>query len=74
MSVAFADYDDDGFMDVFVTNDAVPNFLFHNRRDGTFEEVGAAGRRGRARRTDGPSRAWAPTSATTTTTAGPTSC
>jgi len=40
MSVAFADYDRDGFMDVFVTNDSVPNFLFHNRGDGTFEEVG----------------------------------
>ncbi|HEY7285780.1 MAG TPA: CRTAC1 family protein [Vicinamibacterales bacterium] len=40
MSVAFADYDGDGFMDVFVTNDAVPDFLFHNRRNGTFEEVG----------------------------------
>lgn len=40
MSVAFADYDDDGFTDVMVTNDAVPNFLFHNRRNGTFEEVG----------------------------------
>ena len=40
MSVAFADYDGDGFMDVFVTNDAVPDYLFHNRRDGTFEEVG----------------------------------
>jgi hypothetical protein len=40
MSVAFADYDGDGFMDAFVTNDAVPDFLFHNRRDGTFEEVG----------------------------------
>jgi hypothetical protein len=40
MSVAFADYDGDGFMDVFVTNDAIPDFLFHNRRDGTFEEVG----------------------------------
>ncbi len=40
MSVAFADYDDDGFADVVVTNDAVPNFLFHNRRDGTFEETG----------------------------------
>jgi enediyne biosynthesis protein E4 len=39
MSVAFADYDDDGFMDAFVTNDGVPNFLFHNRRDGTFEET-----------------------------------
>jgi len=40
MSVAFADYDNDGLMDVFVTNDNLPNFLFHNRGDGTFEEVG----------------------------------
>ncbi len=40
MSVAFADYDGDGFTDVFVTNDAIPNFLFHNRGNGTFEEVG----------------------------------
>jgi hypothetical protein len=40
MSVAFADYDDDGFMDAFVTNDGEPDFLFHNRHDGTFEEVG----------------------------------
>jgi len=39
MSVAIADYDGDGFMDVFVTNDKVPNFLFHNNGDGTFEEV-----------------------------------
>jgi hypothetical protein len=39
MSIAFADYDDDGFVDAFVTNDGVPNFLFHNKRDGTFEEV-----------------------------------
>jgi hypothetical protein len=40
MSVAFADYDGDGFTDIFVTNDAVPDFLFHNRGNGTFEEVG----------------------------------
>ena len=39
MSVAFADYDNDGFTDVFVTNDNLPNFLFRNRGDGTFEEV-----------------------------------
>ena len=39
MSVAFADYDGDGFMDAFVTNDNMPNFLFHNRGNGTFEEV-----------------------------------
>ena len=30
MSVAFADYDGDGFTDIFVTNDNMPNFLFHN--------------------------------------------
>jgi hypothetical protein len=39
MSAAFADYDSDGLTDVFVTNDNMPNFLFHNRGDGTFEEV-----------------------------------
>ncbi len=39
MSVAFADYDGDGFTDIFVTNDNLPNFLFHNRGNGTFEEV-----------------------------------
>jgi len=39
MSVAFADYDDDGRMDAFVTNDKAPNFLFRNRAGDTFEEV-----------------------------------
>lgn len=39
MSVAAADYDLDGFMDIFVTNDKIANFLFHNKGDGTFEEV-----------------------------------
>ena len=42
MSVAFADYDQDGWPDAFVTNDNMPNFLFHNRGDGTFEEVALA--------------------------------
>jgi enediyne biosynthesis protein E4 len=36
------DYDDDGWPDVFVANDAVPNFLFHNERNGRFVEVGLA--------------------------------
>lgn len=40
MGVAFADFDGDGFMDVFVANDSVRNFLFRNRGDGTFQEVG----------------------------------
>jgi enediyne biosynthesis protein E4 len=43
MSVAFADYDGDAFPDVFVANDTLPNFLFRNRGDGTFEEVGLQG-------------------------------
>ncbi len=39
MAVAVADYDRDGFADLFVTNDKSPNFLFHNLRNGRFEEV-----------------------------------
>ena len=39
MAVAVADYDGDGFADLFVTNDKIPNFLFHNLRNGRFEEV-----------------------------------
>ncbi len=40
MAVAFADLDDDGWTDILVTNDTEPNFLFHNRGDGTFEQIG----------------------------------
>jgi hypothetical protein len=40
MGVAVADYDGDGLMDIFVANDSVPNFLFHNLDHGKFEEVG----------------------------------
>jgi len=40
MGVAIGDYDGDGLMDIFVTNDSVPNFLFHNLGHGKFEEVG----------------------------------
>jgi hypothetical protein len=40
MGVAIADYDGDGLMDIFVANDSVPNFLFHNLGQGKFEEVG----------------------------------
>jgi enediyne biosynthesis protein E4 len=39
MSVAFADYDSDGLMDIFVTNDNLPNFLFYNAGQGKFEET-----------------------------------
>src|ERR1017187_4392470 len=40
MSVSFADYDGDGFLDAFVANDNTPNFLFHNLGGKRFEEVG----------------------------------
>jgi hypothetical protein len=39
MGVAFADYDNDGFTDIFVSNDTFPNFLLHNNGDGTFTDV-----------------------------------
>ena len=46
LGIAFADYDRDGFTDIFVANDVTNQFLFHNNRNGTFTEcaleVGAA--------------------------------
>jgi len=38
LGVAFADYDDDGFTDIFVANDGMQQFLFHNNGNGTFTE------------------------------------
>ena len=40
MGVAIADYNGDGWMDIFVANDKERNFLFKNRGDKSFEEVG----------------------------------
>ena len=40
LGVSFADYDGDGFIDVFVANDSVQCFLYHNNGNGTFAEVG----------------------------------
>jgi hypothetical protein len=36
----FVDVDDDGWVDLLVANDSRPNYLYRNRRNGTFEEVG----------------------------------
>jgi len=38
MGIGVADFDDDGYTDLFVANDTVPSFLFMNDRDGTFTE------------------------------------
>jgi enediyne biosynthesis protein E4 len=40
LGVAFADYDGDGFTDIFVSNDGMQQYLFHNNGDGTFTECG----------------------------------
>ena len=44
LGVIFGDYDSDGWPDIYVANDAVRNFLYHNSQDGTFaERAGLAG-------------------------------
>jgi hypothetical protein len=40
LGVAVADYDHDGWMDIVVANDSIPEYLFHNLGNGSFEEVG----------------------------------
>ena len=40
MGVTAVDYDNDGWDDIYVANDRTENFLFRNKHDGTFEEVG----------------------------------
>jgi enediyne biosynthesis protein E4 len=40
LGVICSDFDDDGWVDIFVANDSTPNFLYHNNGDGTFKEIG----------------------------------
>jgi enediyne biosynthesis protein E4 len=39
LGIAIADYDRDGHIDLFVANDSMNEFLYHNQGDGTFKEV-----------------------------------
>ncbi len=40
LGVVWGDYDNDGYPDIYIANDSTENFLFRNKGDGTFEEVG----------------------------------
>jgi hypothetical protein len=40
LGIALGDYDHDGKIDIFVANDSMVEFLYHNKGDGTFEEAG----------------------------------
>ncbi|MGD1073054.1 MAG: CRTAC1 family protein [Bryobacteraceae bacterium] len=51
MTVVAADFDNDGWPDIYVASDTTPSLFFHNRHDGTFEEEGLA--RGVALNDDG---------------------
>jgi enediyne biosynthesis protein E4 len=42
LGIALIDYDNDGWMDLVVTNDTQPNKLYHNNHNGTFTDVGVA--------------------------------
>ena len=39
LGVVWADYDNDGWLDLYVANDSSPNYLYKNNRDGTFSDV-----------------------------------
>jgi hypothetical protein len=41
-TVLTRDFDNDGWPDIYVTCDSTPNLYFHNKRNGTFEEIGLA--------------------------------
>ena len=42
LGIALLDYDNDGWLDLFITNDTQPNRLYHNNHNGTFTESGVA--------------------------------
>ncbi len=42
LGVLWTDFDDDGWIDLYVSNDSTRNFLWRNRGDGTFKDAGVA--------------------------------
>ena len=54
LGVSTADFDNDGWVDIFVANDGEANQLWLNQRDGTFKDAAFAGRRRRERRQGTP--------------------
>jgi hypothetical protein len=40
MGIAWVDFNEDGWPDLYVANDSGPNFLYQNQKDGTFKEIG----------------------------------
>jgi hypothetical protein len=40
LGIAIADYDRDGRIDLYIANDSMQEFLFHQKTDGSFEEIG----------------------------------
>ena len=65
LGLVAVDLDLDGWLDVVVTNDTTPNFVFHNQKNGHFREIGAKSgmgfdAAGLARRQFGIDAAWLP--------------
>ncbi len=40
LGAIWGDYDNDGWLDLYVANDGTPNYLYRNNRDGSFTDVG----------------------------------
>ena len=60
LGIAMLDYDNDGWMDLFVSNDTEPNKLYHNNHNGTFTDAAVAGGRRLQRSRHACAPAWAP--------------